>query len=54
MFEKYSVAFEDDGAASEEGSAEDSVDRVRRMAEDVAEGADDASEEPRAGRRRQD
>ena len=46
MFEKYStVQFEDDGAASEP-SDEDSVERVRRMALDVAEGADDASDEP--------
>ena len=45
MFEKYSVQFADDGAASEP-SDEDSVERVRRMAEEVAEGADDASEQP--------
>ena len=46
MFEKYStVQFEDDGAASEP-SDEDSVERVQRMALDVAEGADDASDEP--------
>ena len=54
MFEKYStVQFEDDGAASEP-SDEDSVERVRRMAEDVAAGADDASETGAAGRRRED
>ena len=48
MFEKYStVQFEDDGAASEP-SDEDSVERVRRMALDVAEGADDASDEAEA------
>ena len=47
MFEKYSVQFEDDeGADAEEDSDEDSVERVRRMALDVAEGADDASEPP--------
>ena len=49
MFEKYSVAFEDDEGADSENSEEDSVDRVRRMAEEVAEGADDASEPDEEG-----